>query len=278
MTVSVDDPLIAGMAITRTLPLHESSRRLRELYPECPRVYGVAVMSRSDPAAVVAAARGAHDGSVAGDVRASARGDGQPGRRRPAACGDAGPCRHRQGDSAARHSKAGHGTPAWRTCGCTSTPRARSTGSASSTRRCGRCPTIRSSTTAQDLGAAHSARDGIVALPSEAALTTWVAHRSHRALRAAVRQALRGQRRRDHRSPSMWHIVGAAVVGAATQVPLLAGSSELTSMRRGQAVLDALVGFGLPVRGGPATRGEGLAKLGQPCLSCLTSAADRPES
>ena len=45
MTVSVDDPLIAGMAITRTLPLHESSRWLRELYPECPRVYGVAVMS-----------------------------------------------------------------------------------------------------------------------------------------------------------------------------------------------------------------------------------------
>ena len=32
------------MAIRQTLPLHESSRRLRELYPECPRVYGVAVM------------------------------------------------------------------------------------------------------------------------------------------------------------------------------------------------------------------------------------------
>ena len=45
MTVLVDDPLIAGMAIARTLPLHESSRRLRGLYPECPRVYGVAVMS-----------------------------------------------------------------------------------------------------------------------------------------------------------------------------------------------------------------------------------------
>ena len=28
----------------------------------------------------------------------------------------------------------------------------------------------------------HSAQDGIVALPSEAALTTWIAHRSHRAL------------------------------------------------------------------------------------------------
>jgi hypothetical protein len=39
-----DDPLIAGMAITRTLPLHESSRRLRDLGPLCPRVYGVAVM------------------------------------------------------------------------------------------------------------------------------------------------------------------------------------------------------------------------------------------
>ena len=45
MTVAVDDPLIAGMAIARTLPLHESSSRLRGLYPECPRVYGVAVMS-----------------------------------------------------------------------------------------------------------------------------------------------------------------------------------------------------------------------------------------
>ena len=45
MTVLVEDPLIAGMAIRQTLPLHESSRRLRELYPECPRVYGVAVMS-----------------------------------------------------------------------------------------------------------------------------------------------------------------------------------------------------------------------------------------
>ncbi|MGH3580398.1 MAG: iron reductase, partial [Mycobacterium sp.] len=44
MTVMVDDPLIARMSIRRALPLHESSRRLRELYPECPRVYGVAVM------------------------------------------------------------------------------------------------------------------------------------------------------------------------------------------------------------------------------------------
>ena len=44
MTVAIEDPLIAGMAITQMLPLHESSRRLRELHSECPRVYGVAVM------------------------------------------------------------------------------------------------------------------------------------------------------------------------------------------------------------------------------------------
>jgi hypothetical protein len=44
VTALIEDPLIAGMAIRRPLPLHESSRRLRELYPESPRVYGVVVM------------------------------------------------------------------------------------------------------------------------------------------------------------------------------------------------------------------------------------------
>ena len=94
----------------------------------------------------------------------------------------------------------------------------------------------------------HSARDGVVALPSEAALTTWIAHRSHRALEPlfATLADVSGE---AVSVASMWHIVGAAVVSAATHVPLLAGSSEVTSMRRGQAVLDALVGFGLPVRG-----------------------------
>ena len=44
MTITIDDPLIAAMDIDRVLPLHESARRLRELYPQCPRVYGVAVL------------------------------------------------------------------------------------------------------------------------------------------------------------------------------------------------------------------------------------------
>ena len=93
--------------------------------------------------------------------------------------------------------------------------------------------------------------DGIVALPSEAALTTWVAHRSHRALDPLFTR-LYDVCGGAMSVSSMWHIVGGAVVSAATQVPMLAGSSEVTSMRRAQAVLDALVGFGLPVRG--ATR------------------------
>jgi hypothetical protein len=96
-------------------------------------------------------------------------------------------------------------------------------------------------------------RDRIVALPNEAALTTWVAHRSHRALEPLFDKlfAVSGG---AMSVASMWHVVGAAVVGAATQVPLLAGSSELTSMRRAQAVLDALVDFGAPVRGSSRTQ------------------------
>jgi hypothetical protein len=45
VTTLIDDPLIAAMTIDRMLPLHESSQRLRQLYPQCPRVYGVAVVA-----------------------------------------------------------------------------------------------------------------------------------------------------------------------------------------------------------------------------------------
>ena len=45
MTAAVLDPLIDGMTIRRVLPLHESSRRLRDLSPDSPRVHGVAVMA-----------------------------------------------------------------------------------------------------------------------------------------------------------------------------------------------------------------------------------------
>jgi hypothetical protein len=74
----------------------------------------------------------------------------------------------------------------------------------------------------------------------------------------------------------MWHVVGSMVVAAATQVPQLAGTDELTAMRRGQAVLDALVGFGLPVRGPSAPR----PRTRTPCeirtaLPMLLASSDR---
>jgi hypothetical protein len=109
-------------------------------------------------------------------------------------------------------------------------------------------PTVRALPDDPSLDERRSRDDGIVALPSEAALTTWVAHRSHRALAPVFARlhAVSGHAMPLH---AMWHLVGASVVGAATRMPLLAGCGEAVSMRRGQALLDALAGFGLPVRG-----------------------------
>jgi hypothetical protein len=256
MTVVVDDPLIAGMAIARTLPLHESSRRLRELYPECPRVYGVAVMSdltrrRWWPL----------QEAISTDRLAEMFGISALEMDSPVAAAQ-------QLAATLAHVVIGRVIPLLVLEG-----RAWDTGlenlwvhvdSEAAIDWVGVVdPTLRALPDdpffhAREERAAHFAKDGMVRLPSEAALTTWVAHRSHRALQplfgkisdisgGAISMA------------SMWHIVGAAVVGAATHVPLLARSSELTSMRRGQAVLDALVGFGLPVRGGSRLRdGKGL--------------------
>ncbi|MUM35767.1 iron reductase, partial [Mycobacterium sp. CBMA361] len=100
--------------------------------------------------------------------------------------------------------------------------------------------------------------DGVVALPGEAALTTWLAHRCHRALEplfARLSEVSGGVLAVS----AMWHMAGSAVVGAATQVPVLAGIGEADGMRRAQAVLDALVGFGVPVRG------RGRASLARAC-------------
>jgi hypothetical protein len=107
-------------------------------------------------------------------------------------------------------------------------------------------PTVRVSP--DDPCAGESVGGGVVRLPSEAALTTWVAHRCHRTLEPLFTKLHRVS---GGALPiaAMWHIVGSMVVACATQVPQLAGADELAAMRRGQAVLDALVGFGLPVRG-----------------------------
>ena len=237
MTVLVEDPLITSMAIRRTLPLHESSARLRALYPECPRVYGVAVMGdlsrrRWWPLAEAVTAdrlQAMYDIAAAEtDSRAAVA---------------------QQLAATLAHVVVGRVVPllvlegrAWDTGLENLWVHVDSEGAIDWVGVAD--PQLRSLPDDPDLAGA-----GIVALPSEAALTTWVAHRCHRALEplfARLFDVCSGAMS----VASMWHIVGGAVVSAATQVPLLAGSSELTSMRRAQAVLDALVGFGLPVRGG----------------------------
>src|ERR1700694_4060192 len=226
MTVVMDDPLLAGMATSRTLPLHDSSRRLRELYPECPRVYGVAVMCDLPrrggwPLAEAVTAdrlRAMFDnGAAETDSRAAVAS---------------------QLAATLAHVVVGRVVPLLVLEG-----RAWDTGLENlwvqvdweaaidwvgvvdpKLRALPGDPALQDRVTPA----------GIVALPSEAALSTWVAHRSHRALEPLfVRLAdiCAGAMS----VASMWHLVGAAAVSAATQVPLLAGSSELTSMRRAQA-------------------------------------------
>jgi len=242
MTVVIDDPLIARMAIDRTLPLHESSRRLRELYPECPRVYGVAVMgdlSRrrwwplSDALATdrlqvmfdAAAAETDNWVAVAHQLAATLA-----------------------------HVVIGRVVPllvlegrAWDTGLENLWVHVDSDGAIDWVGVVD--PTLRAlPDDAHFRSGPAAAGDRIVALPNEAALTTWVAHRSHRSLEPLFDKLAQVSGGATS-TAAMWHVVGTAVVSAATQVPLLAGCSELTSMRRGQAVLDALVGFGAPVRG-----------------------------
>jgi len=247
MTVLVDDPLIASMAIEQALPLHESSRRLRELYPECPRVYGVAVIgdlsrrrwwpleqaltgerlySMFKLAAEETESRAAVAQQLAATLAHVVIGRVVPLLVLEGRAWDTGlENLWVHVDSEGAIDWVGVADPTLRAL--PDDPFFRN--------RAGIRPNV-------------SARNGIVALPNEAALTTWIAHRSHRTLEPLFSKLAEVS---DFAISiaSMWHIVGGAVVGAATQVPLLAGSSELTSMRRGQAVLDALVGFGLPVRG-----------------------------
>ena len=267
MTAVVDDPLIAGMVIRRVLPLHESSRRLRRLYPECPRVYGVAVMSDVSKrrwwpleAALTSGRLDAMFADAAEEMDSAA-------------------AAAQQLAATLAHTVIGRVVAlvvlegrAWDTGLENLWVHVDSEGAIDWLGVVD--PTLRVLPDDPCVGA--GAGEGVVGLPGEAALATWVAHRCHRAL-APLFARLHAASGGAVSVATMWHTVGSAIVVAATQVPQLAGSSEVVGMRRGQAVLDALVGFGLPVRGqfNPRGRGrnpvranhrEGLAKLGQACL------------
>jgi hypothetical protein len=249
VTILIDDPLIAAMTIDRMLPLHESSRRLRELYPQCPRVYGVAVLAdvsvrrwwplesalRTDRLQTMFDAA-----AVDMDARSAAR----------------------QLAATLVHTVIGRVVAlvvlearAWDTGLENLWVHVDSDGVIDWAGVVD--PTVRilpdDPYWADDADCLRGLDSGVVRLPSEAALTTWVAHRCHRTLEPLFAQ-LHAVSRGAIPVAAMWHIVGSMVVAAATQVPQLAGGDELTGMRRGQAVLDALVGFGLPVRGPWAPR------------------------
>ncbi len=243
MTIMIDDPLIAAMAIDRVLPLHESSRRLRELYPQCPRVYGVAVLGD------VSVRRWWPLSSALSTDRLQTMFDAAAidMDRRSAA---------RQLAATLVHTVIGRVVAlvvlearAWDTGLENLWVHVDSDGVIDWAGVVD--PTVR--VLSDDPCAANCVSDGVVRLPSEAALTTWVAHRCHRTLEPlfAKLQMVSGG---ALSIATMWHIVGSMVVASATQVPQLAGTDELAAMRRGQAVLDALVNFGLPVRGLSAAR------------------------
>lgn len=246
MPSAVTDPLIATMDIRRMLPLHESSRRLRELCPSDPRVYGVAVMDDISRRRWWPLAE-----AVTGD-RLQAMFDTavlDTGSESVAA---------QQVAAMLAHVVIGRVVPLLVLEGRAWDPGLENlwvhidseggidwVGVAD--------PTLRVLPGDPVFGgrgvwAARPIADGIVGFPGEEALATWLAHRCHRALQPLFAK-LFDVSGGVMTVPAMWHIVGSAVVGSATRVPLLAGVSDVDGMRRAQAVLDTLVGFGAPVRG-----------------------------
>ncbi|WP_396928702.1 iron reductase [Mycolicibacterium sp.] len=233
MTTAVVDPLIDGMTIRRILPLHESSRRLRDLSPDSPRVHGVAVMADVSRRRWWPLDSVTSTGRLATMFEAAA---GELDDRRAAAQQLAATFTHAVLGRAvtlfvleARAWDAGPGN-LWM--------HVDSEGAIDWAAVVD--PTLR-------VLPDDAATTDVVRLPNELALATWTAHRCHRSLEP-IFEALHHLSRGSLTPAAMWQMVGSAVVITATQVPMLTGSGELTCMRRGQAVLDALTGFGLPVR------------------------------
>ncbi|ATL67598.1 hypothetical protein IU500_21705 [Nocardia terpenica] len=94
-------------------------------------------------------------------------------------------------------------------------------------------------------GDAAAGEPGVVALPCERAMFVWLAHRCDASL-TMVQQSLARHAGLD--PGRFWELVGEAVMGAATYVPDLAGTSPEVGARRGEGLLTALQERGLPVR------------------------------
>ncbi|MBY4213759.1 hypothetical protein HQO42_19305 [Rhodococcus fascians] len=86
---------------------------------------------------------------------------------------------------------------------------------------------------------------GTVTLPCEQALLVWTAHRCLTSL-GSVHRAISERAPLDARV--FWALVGDAILGASTYVPILAGTGPSAGTRRGQLLLDAMVAAGAPVR------------------------------
>lgn len=238
MAIAVEDPLIARMAIGRPLPIHESSRRLRRLTPDSPRVQGVAVLADVSRRRWWPLDSAVADGRLREMFEASAA---DLGNRRGAG---------QQLAAALVHAVAGRVVTL-----LTLEGRAWDAGP-------GNLWLHNDSEGAVDWAGVvdptlrvlpdDAATDDVVRLPGEAALATWTAHRCHLSL-APLFAELCDLTAGALSTAAMWRMVGTCVVVTATGIPLRTGAGELICMRRGQAVLDALTTFGLPVRALPRT-------------------------
>ncbi|WP_328356718.1 iron reductase [Mycobacterium sp. NBC_00419] len=233
MTAAVADPLISAMTIRRVLPVHESSRRLRRLTPDAPRVHGVALMADVSRRRWWPLASVVSSGRLGGMYEAATA---ELDNRRTAAA---------QVAAAFTHSVLGRVLTllvlegrAWDAGPENLWMHVDSEGAIDWTGVVN--PTLR-------VLPGDPASTGVVYLPGEEALATWTAHRCHRSL-APLFEELQHLSGGALSTTSMWQSVGAAVVITATQVPLMSGASETVCMHRAQSVLDALTAFGLPVR------------------------------
>lgn len=86
---------------------------------------------------------------------------------------------------------------------------------------------------------------GTVTLPCEQALIVWTAHRCVTALNEI---ADRLDECSGFDRERFWGMVGEAVAGASTYIPIVTRTSEKVGARRGQAMLDVLTTSGHPVR------------------------------